>query len=74
VRRRPKAAYRALITDPDKAFEFFLAEKLNMTVAQLRASMSGQEYLEWWAYFSHKAQLRELEELKMKAVGGRRGR
>lgn len=42
-------------------FEFYLAEKLGMTVARLRREMSTTEFMQWGVYFGRKAQRRELE-------------
>lgn len=53
---------------PDLEFDYFLAAKLGMTVARLRAEMSGQEYVGWTVYYGRKAQRIELERLK--AGGG----
>lgn len=52
-------------------FEFFLAEKLRMTVAQLRREMSAQEFMQWGIYYSRKAQKQELAMLQAKTKGGR---
>lgn len=54
--------------DPDLEFEFFLAQKLGMTVGGLRAGMSSQEFMEWGIYYARIAQRQELERLK--AGGG----
>ncbi len=42
----------------------FLAQKLAMTRATLRASMSADEYLAWSVYYSRLSQRQELERLK----------
>lgn len=55
-----KAAYLALEHDPELEFEFFLAEKLHMTVARLRAEMPNDELLHWSTYFGRRAQDAEL--------------
>ena len=47
-------------TNPSLEFEFYLAEKLGMTVGVLRAEMSAQEFTEWGVYFGRKAQREEL--------------
>ena len=41
--------------------QFFIAEKLGMTLAQLRASMSMEELLAWSAYLSVKSDREEKE-------------
>jgi hypothetical protein len=52
--------YKNFETNPDEEFDFFLAEKLHMTVARLRRSMSADEWARWWIYYSRKAQREEL--------------
>lgn len=41
-------------------FEFYLAERLRMTVAELRRRMSQHEFLQWSVYLGRKAQRQEL--------------
>lgn len=55
-RRRTKA----FLADPDLEFEFFLAEKLQMTVARMRGEMSTDEYVRWVIYYGRKAQRQQL--------------
>ena len=55
-----KAAYLALENDPEFEFEFFLAEKLHMTVGRLRREMANDELLHWSIYYGRKAQDAEL--------------
>lgn len=47
----------------------YLAQKLGMTVARLRAEMGQDEFVRWSVYYARKAQ---QDELAMKAGGGRR--
>lgn len=47
-------------TNPDLEFDHFLAEKLHMTVAQMRRSMSAAEWHDWSVYYARKAQRRQL--------------
>ena len=47
-------------------FEFFLAQKLGMTVARMRTEMSNDEFIHWGMYYSRKAQREELELNKVK--------
>lgn len=61
-----KAAYLRFETTPDLEFDYFLAQKLGMTVARMRAEVTGAEYLEWGMFYSRKAQREELETLKAK--------
>lgn len=56
-----KAAYEQLEDQQSGAeFEYFLAEKLGRTVAELRAGMSNLEFVRWSVYYGRKAQLLEL--------------
>lgn len=57
-----KAAWRSLEDDPELEFEFFLAQKLGMTVARLRAEMDNGEFVYWSRYYARRAQERELAE------------
>jgi hypothetical protein len=61
-----KAAYLALESDPELEFEFMLAEKLARTVAELRASLSGAEWILWTRYYARRRQDEELAALKAK--------
>jgi hypothetical protein len=51
---------------PETEFEFFLAQKLGRTVAELRTGMSNQELVEWGVFYARKAQREELETAKAK--------
>lgn len=62
-----KAAYLELEENPDLEFEFFLAQKLGMTVARLRSEMSNGEFVYWSRFYMRKAQRDELES---KRAGG----
>jgi hypothetical protein len=55
-----KARYELFEENPDIEFDYFLAETLKKTVADIR-QMSNIEWLEWGTYFSRKAQAIELE-------------
>ena len=46
--------------DGDLEMEFFVAEKLHMTVARLREEMSSDEFERWCVYFGRKGQRNEL--------------
>lgn len=59
-----KAAWLRFETNPSFHFDFFLAEKLGMTVHELRARMSAQEWLEWSIYYGRAAQQRQLAQAK----------
>jgi len=49
--------------------QFFIAEKLGMTLVDLRNKMSLEEMYAWNAYFNHKAEQEEkaYEDAKRKA-------
>jgi hypothetical protein len=47
-------------TDPTLEFEFFLAQKLSMTVARLREEMPAQEFVRWSVYYGREAQRKQL--------------
>jgi hypothetical protein len=64
-----KAAYRLFETDPEFEFEFYLAQKLSMTVGELRERMSQHEFLYWNVYYGRIAQRQELERLKQGGAG-----
>lgn len=66
----PKAAWIAFETNPDLEFDFYLAEKLGMTVADLRERLSGQEYLQWSVYFSRKANRQKLAQASQQQSRG----
>ena len=59
-----KAAYLAFENDPDWELEFFLAEKLHMTVARLRREMPNDELVRWSVYFGRRNQEAELAAAK----------
>ena len=44
----------------DLEFEFYLAQKLGMTVGVMREQMSGGEYTGWQVYYGRKAQREQL--------------
>lgn len=48
---------------PDLEFDYFLAEKLHMSVERMRREVDGQEYLEWSMFYARKAQRLELAQL-----------
>jgi hypothetical protein len=54
------------VTDspPGTEFDHFLAQKLSMTVGQLRESMGNDEYVRWGVYYAKLAQQAELERLR----------
>lgn len=62
-----KAAYKRFESDPELEFEFFLAQKLGRTVAELRASLSQAEFMQWGVFYARKAQREELANVR----GGR---
>jgi hypothetical protein len=54
-----KAAYLALENDPDLEFEHYLAEKLSMTVAEVR-EMDNAEFVRWTRFYARRAQAKQL--------------
>lgn len=50
-------AYLQFEDDEDLETEYYVAEKLHMTVAALRRDMSNDEFVRWAVYFPRKAQL-----------------
>lgn len=60
----PKAIY-LLMETTDLEFEYFLAQKLGMTVARMRAEMSAEEYIAWGVYYGRKAQREEIAKANM---------
>jgi len=55
-----KAAYLAFEDDPGLEFEYFLAQKLGMTVSRLRAELDNSEFVYWTRYYARKQQREEL--------------
>jgi hypothetical protein len=53
----------ALEENPDLEFEFFLAQKLSRTVAELR-QMGNDEFVLWTRFYARKAQREELARLQ----------
>jgi len=47
-------------SESDLFFEYYLAEKLHMTVAALRRGMSSMEFQTWAVYHGIKAQRQQL--------------
>ncbi|HEX6579218.1 MAG TPA: hypothetical protein VF082_12710 [Jiangellaceae bacterium] len=43
-------------TDPEIEWEYYLADRLGMTVARLREQMSAEEFLRWQVYHGRRAQ------------------
>lgn len=57
-----KAAYELFDAHPEVEFEFYLADRLGMTVARMREEMTFDEYVSWSIYHARIAQRRELEQ------------
>ena len=53
--------------DPSLEFEFFLAEKLRMTVAELRQRMSNEEFMQWSVFLGRRAQREQIERAKARS-------
>ena len=54
-------------TDPELEFEFYLAQKLGKTVAQMRAEMNNEEFMRWAIFYGRK---RQRENQKVVASSG----
>ena len=62
MRWKKRTTLKATLEQDNYLFlQFFIAEKLGMTLADLRASMSLEELLAWSAYLSVKADREEKE-------------
>lgn len=57
---RPKAAYLEFESDEALEFEYYLADRLKMTVARLREEMPASEFMAWQVYHGRRAQRAEL--------------
>lgn len=57
---------KALEDDPDLEFQYYLAQKLGKTRAELLESLSSAEYVMWSVYYARIAQRQELEMAKSK--------
>jgi hypothetical protein len=57
---RPKATYLEMEETPEIEFEFFLAQELSMTVAEMRRRLGQDEFVGWKTYYARKAQRLEL--------------
>lgn len=55
-----KAAWIRFETDPEFHFDFFLAERLRMPVAELQTRITMDEWVAWSVYYGRQAQDREL--------------
>ena len=56
-----KEIYLRFENEPGAEFEFFLAQKLGKTVAQLQREMSQAEFVAWDIYYQRIVQQSELE-------------
>lgn len=64
MRWKKRTILKATLEQDNYLFlQFFIAEKLGMTLAQLRASMSMEELVAWSAYCSVKSD-REQKEIE----------
>ena len=62
MRWKKQTTLKATLEQDNYLFlQFFIAEKLGMTLADLRASMSLEELLGWSAYLSVKSDREEKE-------------
>lgn len=60
LREPEKAKYYEMEEDGDVEWEFFIAQKLGMTVQEMCERMSNEEFEHWKIYFGRVAQKREL--------------
>lgn len=51
-------------TNPEIEFEYFLAQKLGMTVGRLRVEMGADEFTGWGVYYGRKAQREQIAAAK----------
>lgn len=51
---------KAIEENPEVELEFYLADRLSMTVADLRRRMGQREFVGWYVYLGRKAQIQEL--------------
>ncbi len=51
---------KAMETDQESEFEFYLADRLGMTVDYMRQVMSSDEFTRWGVFYGRKAQRAEL--------------
>lgn len=56
----PKAKWIRFETDDLFHFEFFLAERLHLTVRELRQTLDMDELVSWSVYYGRKAQQKQL--------------
>jgi hypothetical protein len=55
--------YQMLETRPDVEFDYILAERLKMTVAELRARMPAAEWLGWNVHLARQEQDRQMAQM-----------
>lgn len=58
---KQKQYERAFMEDDLDAFDFILAEKLRMTVEQMRGVMANAEYVQWRAFYAYRNAMAKLE-------------
>lgn len=61
-----KVAYHLFEDDPGVDFDFFLADRLRMTVAELRARVDAHEWRQWLTWHGRRAQQQELAQKRAK--------
>lgn len=60
----PKATWLRFETEPDFHFDFYLAEKLRMPVAEMRRRLSAEEYMAWGIYYGRRAQAQQMAAMR----------
>lgn len=58
--------------DPERVFAFRLARDLNMTMTELRNTLSTREFTEWVAFYSYEAKMRQEAEREARRKERRR--
>lgn len=58
-----------LEANPDLVFEYRLALRLKMTVAELRDRMPMDEFIRWGVFLAREDQIEHIETAKAKARG-----
>lgn len=60
MRAPRKATWLRFETEPDFFFDYFLAERLRMPVAEMRRRLSAEEWMSWGVYYAREVQKKQL--------------
>lgn len=66
TRTSPRRYTKAFEKNSSSEFEFYLAQKLSMTVSEMRQRMSNMEFEHWQIYYARIAQREEMARLQAK--------